>query len=88
MRVNKGPTKKASISPSQELWEEAEHQAETGIFDSKTDFFETAGWLLVELQRFGMDMARVQDGPGTSEASREMLEGSAVKLSVEVHHAG
>lgn len=83
MNVDKGPTKKASISPSEELWKEADHQAETGVFDSKTDFFETAGWLMVELQRLGMDMARVSDAP-VSESSREALEGSAVKLSIEV----
>lgn len=82
MQVDKGKTKKASISPSEELWNEADHQAETGVFDSKTDFFETAGWLMVELQRLGMDMARVQGQ--VSDESREMLEGSAVKMSVEV----
>lgn len=86
MRVKKGPTKKASISPSEELWEEAEHQTESGVFDSKTDFFETAGWLLVELQRLGLDMASVYDD--TTEVDGEVItEGSAVKMEVHIHHA-
>lgn len=81
MDVDKQRTKKASISPSAELWNEAQRQKDAGVFDSKTDFFETAGWMLVEMQRLGIDMAR---GLADDESAVRAIEGSAVKMKVEV----
>jgi hypothetical protein len=79
MRVQKDSSKKASISPSEELWNEAEHQVEAGVFDSKTDFFETGGWLLVELQRLGRDFAS-----STIEAEVELLRNTESRIELHV----
>lgn len=44
-----------SISISPELDEIIDEQVEAGVAESRSDWFESAGWLLIELQEIGLD---------------------------------
>lgn len=69
-----------SISPSDELLSEIARQKDAGIWDSRSEFFETAGWLLIEMQHMGADAtAAVDDEP----RPETMNGGPSMTLTVE-----
>ena len=83
MEMQKHPKhRRATISPTKALHTEVDAQVQAGVWNSRTDFYETAGWMMLEIQRLGLDMARGLNDD--LDPAFRALERSDIKMSLNV----
>lgn len=79
-------SRKISISPSVALANEADRQVEADLWRSRTEFYEAAAWLMIEMQALGADFVE-GNGMGETAPPEEVVK-SHSDLALNINYSG